>query len=295
MRALIAAGLCSLLASAAAFAADDVAAPGDDAPATLFDGRLELGIGASAFAYPNYPGSDRGQVGALPFPYVRYTSERLRLGGDGARARLPLNPRASFSLSGSGSLPGGRDEPPRQGMPRLLPTLELGPTLDVELGALDRANRRYRLSFPLRAVIATNLKDSEAAGWVFNPTFRAGFRVGKPEHARVVSVSLGSRWASGEHHAYYYDVADAFITPERPGFAASGGYGGSALGLSWSEGRNLWRWGVFGRYTRLDGARFRNSPLVESDSAIAGGLFISYRLYQNRPDAGGVLNEPLLE
>jgi MipA family protein len=293
MKALIAACLCALVASAA-FAADD-AAPQDDTSAALFDGRLELGVGASVFAYPNYPGSDRGQIGALPFPYVRYTSERLRLGGEGARARLPLNPRASFSLSGSGSLPGGRDEPPRQGMPRLLPTLELGPTLDLELGALNDARRRYRLSFPLRAVIATDLRDAEAVGWVFNPTFRAGFRVGKPEHARVVSVSLGSRWANGDHHAYYYNVDNAFVTPERPGFAASGGYGGSSIGLSWSEGRKRWRWGVFGRYTSLEGARFRNSPLVKSDSAVAGGLFISYRLYQNRPAEGGVPTEPLLE
>lgn len=263
--------------------------------ASLFDGRFEAGIGLSAFAYPNYPGSDRGQVGVLPFPSIRYTSERLRLGGDGARARVPLNPRASFSLSGSGSLPGGRDEPPRQGMPRLLPTIELGPTLDLELGPLDDTRQRYRASFPVRAVIATDLRDTEMAGWVFNPTLRAGFRVGDPDRARTISISIGSRWATGRHHAYYYDVKDAFITPERPGFAASGGYGGSSIGLSWSEGHKRWRWGIFGRYTNLDGARFRNSPLVETDSVVAGGVFISYRLYQNRPPDDGIQDEPLLE
>jgi MipA family protein len=284
-------GLLLLLATVTL--ADDSAQPDESAP--LFDGRLEVGVGLSAFAYPNYPGSDRGQVGVLPFPSLRYTSERLRVGGDGARARLPLNPRASFSLSGSGSLPGGRDEPPRQGMPRLLPTVELGPTLDLELGPLDDIRQRYRLSFPVRAVIATDLRDTETAGWVFNPTLRAGFRVGDPKRARVISVSFGSRWATGRHHGYYYDVADAFVTPERPGFAASGGYGGSSIGLAWSEGHKRWRWGLFGRYTALEGARFRNSPLVETDSVIAGGVFISYRLYQNRPPDERIESDPLLE
>ena len=288
---VFAGGLLLLLATAAV--ADEATKADESAP--LFDGRLEVGIGLSAFAYPNYPGSDRGQVGVLPFPSLRYTSERLRVGGDGARARLPLNPRASFSLSGSGSLPGGRDEPPRQGMPRLLPTVELGPTLDLELGPLDDSRQRYRLSFPVRAVIATDLRDTETAGWVFNPTFRAGFRVGDPERARVISVSFGSRWATGRHHAYYYDVADAFVTPERPGFSASGGYGGSSIGLSWSEGHKRWRWGLFGRYTSLEGARFRNSPLVETNSVIAGGVFISYRLYQNRPPDDRIESDPLLE
>lgn len=287
----LAAGLLTLLSTTAAAEAPH---KGDES-ARLFDGRFEAGVGLSAFAYPNYPGSDRGQVGVLPFPSLRYTSERLRVGGDGARARLPLNPRTSFSLSGSGSLPGGRNEPPRQDMPRLLPTVELGPTLDLELGALDEKDRRYRASFPVRAVIATDLRNTEAVGWVFNPTFRAGFRVGDPERARVISVSVGSQWASGKHHAYYYDVAEAFITSERPGFAASGGYGGSSIGLGWSEGHKRWRWGVFGRYTSLEGARFRNSPLVETDSVVAGGVFISYRLYQNRPPDDVIRDEPLLE
>lgn len=291
MRRWLAGGLLALLSTA--LSAADAGKRDESAP--LFDGRLEAGIGISAFAYPNYPGSDRGQFGVLPFPSLRYTSERLRLGGDGARARLPLNPRASFSLSGSGSLPGGRNEPPREGMPRLLPTVELGPTLDLELGPLDNSDRRYRASFPLRAVIATDLRNTETAGWVFNPTIRVGFRVGDPERARVISLSLGSRWASGRHHAYYYDVADAFITPERPGFAASGGYGGSSLGLSWSEGHKRWRWGVFSRYTSLEGARFRNSPLVETESVVSGGVFISYRLYQNRPPDDVIRSESLLE
>lgn len=243
--------------------------------------RFEAGGGVTAFTFPNYAGASGERTLVLPFPYFRYTSKRLRVGDGGAQTRLDL--RLRLGVSGGGSLPGGNDQPPRDGMPRLLPSAELGPSLDWRLGDLGRAQERWQLRLPLRAILATDLRESEFIGYTFAPSLSYGRAVGRPERRGVLVVSAGSRFATGRHHDYFYGVDPAFAREGRPAFDAPGGYGGSSLSLAFSEGTGRWRWGAFARYGYLGGAAFVDSPLVETRSVVSGGVFLSFRLYQTRP------------
>jgi outer membrane scaffolding protein for murein synthesis (MipA/OmpV family) len=237
----------------------------------------EFGAGATAFSLPDYRGSDESRAYLLPFPYVIYRGDKLRVDRGGVRGVLFETDRFEFDLSLSGTPPVDSDKNrARQGMPSLDPTLEIGPRLNVTL-LRDRVNNRaltFRL--PVRAVIATDLSHAEGAGYVAYPhlTFetRPVFFGGRWN----VGLQAGPLFATRAYHSYFYAVEPQFATPERPAYAPGGGYSGTLALASISRRWQRYWIGAFARYDTLKGAAFESSPLMRRDYSVMAGIAFAW-------------------
>jgi outer membrane protein len=237
----------------------------------------EFGAGATAFTLPDYRGSDESRAYLLPFPYVIYRGDKLRVDRGGVRGVLFETDRVEFDLSMSATPPVDSDKNrARQGMPHLDPTLEVGPRLNFTM-ARDRA-RDWALTFrlPVRAVIATDLSHAEGAGYVAYPHLtletRPVFFGGKWN----LGLQAGPLFATGRYHRYFYAVDPQFATPERPAYEARGGYSGAlALASITRRFRSVWV-GAFARYDTLKGAAFESSPLMRRDYSVMAGVAFAW-------------------
>jgi len=234
----------------------------------------EVGMGVFPSTYPAYRGSDDQQYYLLPFPYLVYRGEYLKIDREGMRARLFDTDRVEINISVNGAIPVKSDESgAREGMPDLDPTFEIGPSLDV---VLARPSRKHtlKLKLPVRSVIATDLSSTEQAGWIFNPHLNlnskdvfGGWNAG---------LSLGPLFGNRKYHAYYYDVSSKYATASRPEYSAAGGYSGTLAVASLSRRFNRIWMGGFIRYDNLSGAEFADSPLLETDHSIMAGVAVAW-------------------
>jgi outer membrane protein len=237
----------------------------------------EFGAGATAFTLPDYRGSDESRAYLFPFPYVIYRGDKLRVDRQGVRGVFFESERVEFDLSMSATPPLDSDKNrARQGMPRLDPTLEIGPRLNVKLMADRARDWALNLRMPVRAVIATDLSHAEGAGYVAYPhlTFdtRPVFFGGKWN----LGLQAGPLYGSRKYHRYFYAVDPQFATPERPAYAARGGYSGAlALASISRRFRSVWV-GAFARYDTLKGAAFESSPLMRRDYSIMAGVAFAW-------------------
>jgi outer membrane protein len=234
----------------------------------------ELGMGVFPSTYPAYRGSDDQQYYLLPFPYLVYRGEYLKIDRDGMRARLFNTNRVEINISVNGAIPVKSDESgARNGMPDLDPTFEIGPSLDVVL-ARPSPGYTLKLKLPVRSVIATDLSSFKQAGWIFNPHLNlhgkdvfGGWKAG---------LSLGPLFGNRKYHAYYYEVPSKYATASRPEYNASGGYSGTLAVASLSRRFNdIWM-GGFIRYDNLSGAKFADSPLVETNHSLMAGVAVAW-------------------
>jgi outer membrane scaffolding protein for murein synthesis (MipA/OmpV family) len=237
----------------------------------------ELGAGLTAVTLPDYRGSDENRGYVLPFPYVIYRGDKLRVDRQGVRGVLFESERVEFDLSLSATPPVDSDKNrAREGMPHLDPTLEIGPRLNIRL--LENKAREWALNFrmPVRAVIATDLSYAEGAGYVAYPHVTLDTRPVLFGGKWNVGLQAGPLYGTRRYHEYFYGVAPEFATPERPAFEARGGYSG-ALALASVTRRigKLWL-GAFARYDTLKGARFEDSPLVRRDYAVMAGFAVAW-------------------
>lgn len=267
------ASLVLLLLATCSAAAREAPPPGP-APA-----RIEAGIGGLGMVQPDYRGSDYYGTRALPVPYVAYRSERLQLTREGLRARLFATERLSVSFSGAGSLPGADDNPDRAGMPKLDPTFEVGPSLDVMLLQEGAAHLKARL--PVRAVVAVDGLDFSSIGGSFVPHLRADLLQQRGTYTVAHLFGLGLVWSTEDYHEYFYGVAPQYADPAlpRPAYDASGGYGGLRSSFSSTVRYGKWRVGGFAAYDWMDGTAFDDSPLLKTRHAATLGFFVTYRLY----------------
>ena len=235
--------------------------------------RLELGVGAAALTRPDYRGSAEVSTTVLPVPYVSYKGKLLELSRDGLVARLFNSENLRLGVSGSGSLPGDDSQDSvRKGMPELLPTFEIGPSLEWRF---SEAGGKWELRVPLRAVAAADFDEFEGIGWLAFPHLR--FERGwTPSNWEVdTAVGIGPVWASGKYHRYFYQVEPQFATPERPAYDLGSGYSGARATAFLGVRRGAWRIGLGITHDALAGSVMRDSPLVETghSSVIALGVF----------------------
>jgi outer membrane protein len=237
--------------------------------------RWEAGVGVGALHAPDYRGADEGRSYVLPLPYVIYRSDILNIDREGVRSRFARVGAAQLDLSASVGIPVNSEQNrARAGMPNLDPTLEIGAALNVALGA-NGSHHPWTLRLPLRLAVATDLTNSEVIGWVFAPN--VDFHAPDfPVHGLDMHVAAGPLFASERFHDYYYEVAPAYATPDRPAYDARGGYSGSRITVT-AGGRygQLWM-GVFARYDTLAGAVFTDSPLVKRQDWLMVGVGVAY-------------------
>lgn len=251
---------CALLAAACAWAL-----PAAAAELPLW----ELGLGAGSLRLPHYRGSEQNHHWLLPIPYVVYRGDILRADRQGTRAVLLDTDRIDLDLSLDGNPPlRSADNRARSGMPDLAATLQLGPKLNIVLGRGEGWKLDLRL--PLRAAFAAE-KRPRAVGWTFTPVLNLDLRW----QGWNFGVSGGPQAASRSWHAYHYDVALAYATPERPAHAARGGVAGWGLTLSASRRTGDWWLAAYARHDSLGGAVFRDSPLVKQGRNLSLGFALS--------------------
>ena len=245
--------------------------------------KWELGIGVGGLHANSYRGSDETSDYLVPIPYFGYRGEDLRITSDGLNAKIFAADSVELGLSLRGSIPVKSDDTDaREGMPDLLPIIEVGPSLNWEI--FRRENYRLRLLAPLRAAIATDLSEAEGIGWVFSPTLN----VDMPQRysAWTYGLSLGVLYSSDEYNEYIYGVAPRYATALRPSYKADSGFGGytSSASLIWRE-PGYWI-GAYFQYDRLDGAAFEDSPLVEQDDYFLVGLAVTWVFHKSKETIG---------
>lgn len=237
----------------------------------------EFGLGATGLGLPDYRGSDESRGYVLPFPYLVYRGERLRVDRQGLRGILFESDRVELNISLNATPPVDSDKnQARQGMPNLDPTLEIGPRLDVTLARDREREWSFEARLPVRAAIATDLSHAEGIGYVAYPHLHLFTR---PRIGGVkwnLGIQGGPLFATREYHEYFYAVEPQFATPERPAYQAGAGYSGALALVSLSRRFPRFWVGGFARYDTLKGAAFETSPLVRRDYAFMAGIAIAW-------------------
>ena len=223
----------------------------------------EFGLGATGFTFPDYRGSDERRNFVLPFPYVIYRGDILRVDRQGVRGVFFESDRVQFDFSASGTPPVDSDRNrAREGMPDLDPTFEIGPRLNVILLRDESRNRALSFRLPVRAVIATDLSYADAQGFTAYPNVTYDARPRFYDYRWRLGLQAGLLYATSRYHRYFYGVDEASATPQRPAYSATGGYSGAALAGSLTRRfQKIWV-GAFARYEWLKGTAFESSPLV---------------------------------
>lgn len=239
----------------------------------------EFGFGLAPATFPDYRGSSEQQAYLLPLPYVVYRGDFLRADREGIRGRLIRGQAFEVDLSFDGAVPvSSDDDNARAGMDDLDPVFEFGPSINWVVHEGD--GFRWQLRLPVRAGIATDFSRVEQVGWRFQPMLNLDLR--DVMGGWNVGVNLGPQFATRDYHAYYYDVAADETTDDRPAYRAPAGYGGTGLLLSASRRfDNLWV-GGFMRYENLNGARYEDSPLVETRHSVMGAIGVAWVFGQSQ-------------
>lgn len=241
----------------------------------------EVGVGVAAVSFPDYRGSDRQRVHALPVPYLIYRGDFLKADRDGIRGVFFDSDRVELNMSLAASLPVDSDgNGARRGMPDLQPTLEFGPSLEVNLWR--SADRQTRVDFrmPLRAAFTVH-GSVRHVGMVFTPFINLDVKDPLGQHGWNLGMLAGPIYGDARQHRYFYDVDPRYALPDRPAYRASGGYGGSQFIMALSKRFDRFWVGSFVRYDNLSGAAFADSPLVRKKSAWAAGIGMAWVLGQS--------------
>ncbi len=238
----------------------------------------ELGAGISALSLPDYRGSDQTSLYAIPFPYLVYRGEFLKADRHGIRGTFFGSDRIELNLSLGASLPVNSDDNrARQGMPDLQPTVELGPSLDLNLWRTPDRRTRLDLRLPVRTAVTVK-GGMDDIGWVFSPRLNLDITDVVGLDGWNLGLLAGPMYGSERNHDYFYSVAPQYATADRPAFDAKGGYAGSQFLMSVSKRYPKYWLGAFARWDSLKGAVFADSPLVKREHYFAAGVGIAWIL-----------------
>lgn len=230
----------------------------------------ELGLGLGAVSGPDYRGSKEYSHYVAPIPYVIYRGKYIQSDRDGVRGKLFERESIELNLSvGASVTPDSDENKLREGMPELYSTLEFGPALSINLTG-DSFREGWFLHLPLRGVVAIGGGETDYIGWLVHPQFVYREKI---SHWNF-SFRTGIYYASNDYHDYYYSVAEEYTTLTRPTYEAEAGYSGWSNQLALSRPIDQFRLAFFVRYDNLGGTDFNDSPLVETQDALSGGLAV---------------------
>jgi outer membrane protein len=241
----------------------------------------ELGLGPGVIRFSDYPGSLSSRNYLVPFPYIRYRGKFLRSDRDGVRGILFDQPRVSFNISLWASVPAqSGSDTARAGMPSLHALVQLGPSLDFHLWRSDGDRFQLDLRLPVRLAL-TVASPPRDVGWVAAPHINLDCRHLGTAPGWNLGILTGPLFASQRYNQYFYSVAPAYATAQRPAYDAPAGYAGTEIILALSRRFNSVWVGSFLRYATLNGAVFSASPLVQTHSDVSGGLGIAWVFWRS--------------
>jgi outer membrane scaffolding protein for murein synthesis (MipA/OmpV family) len=237
--------------------------------------RWELGLGLVGARLADYRGSSHGRTFLLPTPYGIYRGDVLKLDRDQTRLRLFESATFSVDWSAALSFPVDSDESPlRQGMQDLQPTLEWGPQARLDLDEHWTLRTRVHL--------ASTWEEGRLSerGIIVTPSL--GWETGLGDHF-TLDARLSAPFANQRNLEYYYGVGDGDVAPERPAYAAEGGFAGWDTQVSLSRRTRTSWYGVFLRNHWLQGAVMEDSPLIDDKSTWSAGIGVAWLLLQGPP------------
>jgi hypothetical protein len=165
-------------------------------------------------------------------------------------------------------------------MDELQPTAELGPTADFHLWRSADRRMQLDLRLPVRTAITVE-SDPRQIGWLFSPNLILGIRDPGGLPGWNFSVQGGPYFNDREYNAYFYSVSPAEATATRPAYDAAGGYSGSQFMVTLTRRFPRYWVGGYVRYDNLSGAVYEDSPLVETQHAVAAGVAVSWIFAQS--------------
>lgn len=242
-------------------------------PKTIF----ELGIGLGHSVMPEYVGSKETKSYTVPFPYIYYRRDDIKINRDSVQGLELFDGRLRFGLDYGINLPlKSKNNQARQDMYDLEPVLMTGPKAVLCL-AQDCSK-----DFPLRvywSVMKPFVMDSD----IFNDldwVSRIGIKYDETlfesrKHGKLsLTSSARVQYQGNRYSDYYYGVASQDVTDQRAFYSSASGYAGYQLsaGLRWRKG-NWWA-GAFAQYLDINDAQVANSPLVtDADNYRVGFAF----------------------
>lgn len=238
----------------------------------------EAGAGVGTLQVPTYRGSEKEVDVALPFPYIIYRGEVLRVDReDGIRGKLFKSDRVKFDLSIAGSIPvRDTDEGARKDMDGLDPLIEAGAELTVDLWKSTNRQQRFQFVTPFRFVYSVGDPLLKYQGWTLSPYLNYRIRRSGGGSLMRYNASFGPIYADEHFHNYFYQVRPKDVTADRPAYDADRGYSGSRITLSAFRNTKRYVIGAFVRYDNLDDAVFDDSPLVETTDYFAFGFVFGW-------------------
>ncbi|MDQ9169303.1 MipA/OmpV family protein [Oxalobacteraceae bacterium R-40] len=241
----------------------------------------ELGVGVGTLHLPDYRGADRSSSYILPVPYAVYRGAHIRADRGSIRGTLFDNENIELNLSLNATLPvNSENNPARAGMPDLKPTVEVGPTADINLWQQAGRKMKLELRLPLRSSV-TMESSPRNIGWLFSPGLNLDIRDPAGLAGWNLGILAGTIFTSRKYNEYFYAVDPAYARPDRRAYDPSGGYAGAQFTLAMSK-RFVRYWvGGFVRYDNLHGAVFEDSPLVRQRNALWAGVAISWILAES--------------
>jgi MipA family protein len=236
----------------------------------------EVGAGIGVLDAPDYRGSAVRHTYALPTPYLVYRGRYLRADRSGVRAALFESAGVEVNLSLNGTLArSSGDNPLRQDMAPLRPTIEIGPTVDLKLWQTADRRRSLDLRLPVRASVTLS-SPPRNAGWLFSPNLNLALRDPAGWPRWKLGMQGGPVFGNRRYNGYYYTVAPSEATAGRPAYAAPGGYAGAQFTATLSKRFSKYWLGAFLRYDNLAGAAFADSPLLQRRDAVTAGLAFAW-------------------
>jgi outer membrane scaffolding protein for murein synthesis (MipA/OmpV family) len=245
--------------------------------------RWEMGLFGLGSRVPYYRGSDEYRWYAFPIPYFIYRGDYIQADREGVRGLFYKGTWVETELSMSGNPPVRDGSGVREGMPELDPLLELGPAIRLFLYRGKKLSALY-LEAAARAVTSIDMDN-------FSPGYegeRAALsivlarftpRAGSPWNA---GLKGGVEFADNQYHGYFYDVDEAYATPDRPAYHSGAGYSGASIS-GWLS-RKLFDGVSISTYVRFencDGAVYEDSPLVRSKNNVTVGAALSWKIAES--------------
>jgi len=249
-----------------------LASPAESASLPLW----EAGAGVAAVSLPDYRGANSSSTYVLPMPYFVYRGEFLKADRNGVRSMLLNTERVELNLSLNATLPvNSKNNAARRGMANLRPTVEIGPTLAVNLWNSATGKMKIDFRAPLRTAVTVESSPRQI-GWLFAPNLNLDIKdpLGLP--GWNLGMLAGPYFQDRRYNSYFYSVGAADTAPGRPQYDAPGGYAGSQLTAAVSKRFERHWVGAFLRYDALRGASFEDSPLVQRKNAVSAGFAVTW-------------------
>lgn len=238
---------------------------------------LEAGIGIGYAHVPDYLGSDEAKDYLLPFPYIRYRSEKISIDRNAIQGNLWRSGNWSLELSFGGSVRVDSEEnKTREGMDDIDFIGEAGPALHYYFRGDRKNDNALFLILPLRSAASSDFTSAQLRGFTFNPSirWRRSYQLEGVEVRPQLTFELRS--ASSAYHQYIYGVEEKFATANRRQYSAEKGFGGYGVSYSTALVWEHYLLAGFVRYVDVSDASFADSPLIRQNSALFFGLAGAY-------------------